>query len=138
MPGFSGKTGTTKKGGSEFYEVNSWNFNPSTNVPKYASNLTGGFKRGISAVRDSNGTVEVKIQENASMPFHDGDQIALELHGDDSGNNYIEVTAIISGTPINVDIDNGEPVSATYNFEGSLAWTGHGIFSSGGGSSSGT
>lgn len=128
MPGFSGKSGTAKFNGGEIFEVTAWTAEPKTNVPKYASNLTAGFKRGISAVRDWSGSIEMKCQDSGGLPAHDGDELTVQLHADDTGNNYISGTIIISGMPISVNIDEGDPVSYTFNFEGSLAWTGAGIF----------
>lgn len=137
--GFSGKNGTVKYGsGTSLLEVTKWSFEPKTNVPKYASNATGGFKTGVAGVRDSSGKVEIKVPSDTGLPLQDGDSVTLQLHVDATGSNYFSVPAIISGMPVDCDVDGGEIVGATYNFEGNGAWTGYGILAQGGGSGSGT
>ncbi len=145
MAGFSGKNGSVRVGATHLYEVLGWDFDPKVAVPKWASNTTSGVKTGVPGVGDSSGKVEVKVHPanagafSGTLDLRPGQTVTLLLHADASGSNYISVQAIIENTPISVKVDpDGEPVSATYNFQGISNPIGYGYFSPGsGGSSSG-
>lgn len=119
----SGKAGTVKVGGTAVLEVTKWTFEPSANISKYASNNTNGHKKAVAGVRDGKGTIETKVD---SVLWTAGQSVTLVLHVDGGSTDKITVPAVIATTPINVDIDNGEPISATYTFEADGAWTGAG------------
>ena len=122
----SGKNGTVKVGATDVFEVTKWTFDPQCAVPKYNSNNTGGYKTGVPGVFDGKGTVEVKLDETNTLDFLVGATPTLLLHVDDSGSNFYSVPAIISGAPIECDIDGGEIVAVTYAFEANGAWTANG------------
>ena len=136
--GFSGKYGTVKYStgtgltltgsGTVLYEVTGWDFDPKSAIPKHASNYTAGFKSGVAGTRDSSGKIEVVIPSNASGMLQDGDSVVLALHADASGSNYFLVPALIEGAPVAVNVDSGDAVKVTFNFQGDGAWTGYGIF----------
>ena len=126
MTAISGKNGTVKVGVSDVFEVTKWSFDPQCAVPKYNSNKTGGYKTGVPGVFDGKGTIEVRLDTANSLDFLVGNSVTLLLHVDETGSNYYSVPAIISGAPIEVDIDGGEVVGVTYAFEASGAWTANG------------
>lgn len=123
MPGtgFSGQKGsaTYGSGGSEITEVTKWTLDRTVSVSKYNSNNTDGHKRGVAGVRDTKGTIEVKVGSSSGQQFHPGQIVQLQLHVDDDDNYFSINEAIISGTPIECDIDGGEVVGITYSFEAS-------------------
>lgn len=121
----SGKAGTVKVSSSEVVEVTKWTFEPSAIVHKYASNNTAGHKAAVAGVRDGKGTIETKV--STATLWTAGQSVTLVLQGPTSSDT-ISVPAVIATTPVNVDIDNGEPVSATYTFEANGAWTSAGLF----------
>jgi len=127
MAAVSGKTGTVKVGANAQTQVTKWSFEPSTPVHKWASNTTSGHKTGVAGPRDAKGTIETKVDTNVIWAA--GESVTLILVGASSGDT-ITVPAIVATAPVNVDIDNGEPISATYTFEAVGAWTGAGIFAS--------
>jgi len=136
----SGKSGTaymTSPTEGEIVEVTGWNFEPVTNVPKYASNATGGHKVGVPAVDDFTGSITTKLDADGHMPFRHGDIVMLYLHVDDTGLNYIEAPVVIAGHPIPCDINDGEIIEVEYSFEPRGRPTYHGILSIESGSSSG-
>lgn len=138
MSGFSGKRGSVKNSttGAHLAEVLGWDFDPKTAVPKWASNTTSGVKTGVAGVGDSSGKIEVKMDGTIPVNFRPGNQVILELHADNSGNNYIKVTAIMENVPISSKIDpDGEPVSITYNFQGITNPVMYGLFAASGSSS---
>lgn len=114
---FSGKSGTAKKDGSAIAEVTGWNFEPSIGAPKYASNNTSGHKKAVAAVADFSGSITTKLDSAGNMPMRIGDGVTLELHVDDSTENYISVPALIVSHPIPCDINDGEIVEVEYGFE---------------------
>lgn len=134
---FSGKDGTAKQsGGAHICELTKWNFEPKVAVPKWASNTTSGVKTGVAGTHDSSGTIEAKVDGTVKMPFRPGSTVELELHADQTGANYIKVTAIIEGAPIDCQInENGDPLTYTYRFEGISRAVYYGIFWNGAGSS---
>lgn len=125
--GFSGKTGTGFKGGNKICDLGKWSLEQNAAVPKYASNCTDGVKFGVAGVEDSKGTIEVKVQKNGRIQMVAGQTVVLQLHVNDTGDDYWEGTAIIASNPVEVDVNEGNPVSMTYNFEGISRWVGHGI-----------
>lgn len=129
MAVISGKSGTvaiTTVSGSEVVEVTKWTFDPQCAVPKYNSNNTSGYKKGVAGVFDGKGTIEVKLDTTSTLDFLVGATPTLFLDVDGSETNYYEVPAIISGAPIECDIDGGEIVAVTYNFEANGQWTANG------------
>lgn len=132
---FSGKNGTAKVGGADIAEVTAWNFEPSANVPKYASNATDTHKVGVPAVEDFSGSITTKLDADGNMPFHVGDIATLQLHVDDTGQNYIEAQVVIASDPIPCDINDGEIVEVEYGFEPRSRPTYSGILQGPGGSS---
>jgi len=135
----SGKNGNAKQsGGADLVELTGWTFNPMVAVPKWASNSTSGVKTGLAGVHDSNGVLEAKVPASDAnhLPFRPGSEVILELHADQSGANYILVTAIIREMPINTRIDpDGEAITVTYNWEGITRALYFGVFAPPGSSS---
>jgi len=139
---FSGKDGTvlaaevTEAGGSSsgaaqatMYEVTSWNAELSAAIPKHASNATEGAMGGVAGIRDSSGTVEMKVHKNDGIPYGPGQLVELDLRDDGTSANRIMVTAFIEGAPVNVAIDaDGEAVTITYNWQGVRPFTGYGRY----------
>lgn len=121
----SGKAGTVKVSSTEVLEVTKWTFEPSAVVHKYASNNTAGHKAAVAGVRDGKGTVETKV--NTAALWTSGQSVTLILQGP-TNSDTITIPAVISTTPTSVDIDNGEPIAATYSFEANGAWTSAGLF----------
>lgn len=124
----SGKNGTAKVSGTELcVDVTGWNFEPTANAPKYASNRTSGHKVAVDAVHDFSGSVTTKVHKNGFMPFQIGSVVDLELHVDDSGINYVSATVLVTSHPIPCDINDGEPIEVQYSFEPRSLPTYHGI-----------
>lgn len=131
--GFSGKGGDAKFGvadtaaATQIVEVVKWTIDPTVAINKYNSNLTGGHKRAVPGVRDTTGTIELKVSSETGAQVGPGDELSLRLDIDDSGSNYVEIDhAVIAGAALECDIDEGVIVSMTYPFEASDI-TGHGI-----------
>jgi hypothetical protein len=125
---FSGKDGTVKyivaTSGTpvtELFEVADWKFSPKATNPAICSNRTGGFKSRSKGVRDSSGSVTVKTPEGTVPPFRDGDSVVLDLI--DGHGVHFTVPAMVSGMPYECNIDNGDHVGYSYEFEGTAAWT---------------
>ncbi len=123
MAVISGKAGTVLVGATPWLEVTKWTFEPSCAVPKYASNNTNGYKAGVAGVFDGKGTIEVKLDSSGGVDALPGASVTLVLQVDAGGTNKYTVPAIIASAPISCDIDGGEIVALTYNFEANGAWT---------------
>lgn len=138
--GFSGKGGTVHTGtadgasaSTKICEVVKWTLEQSVAVNKYHSNCTDAHKRAVAGVRDTKGTIEIKVDKDAGPGLVVGDEVALRLGTDSDGGsgaaiNYFHIKhAVISSTPIECDVEDGNIVGMTYNFEASDC-TGYGIY----------
>ena len=135
---FSGKGGSANRGtvnGQKICDLEKWTFEDTYAVPKFATNCTGGRKEGVVGVGDSKGTLTVKVPAPGSgskLPLAPGTRYTLFLKAAVAGtNDYIQVDGIISSMPIEMDINDGNPVTATYAFEGVGPVTYTGIFAQG-------
>lgn len=130
MAAISGKTGTVSDAVGEVIQVTKWTFEPSTPVHKWASNTSNGYKIAVTGPRDGKGTVEIKIDSGVdpAIPWPVGSSVQLTLFAD--SNSTLEVAAIVASAPVAVDIDNGEPIGATYSFEAHLGWSGNELLAS--------
>jgi hypothetical protein len=142
--GFSGQYGTVTSGASDLSdpsaptdvvcEVTKWTLDPTAAISSYHSNKSGGHKKKVGGVRDTKGTIEIKIGATDGQQLQPGDVIALRLYANGSdaetlvSTDYFDIQeAVIAGAPVECDIDNGEVVGLTYNFEASHC-AGSGIF----------
>lgn len=123
--GISGKDGTVFKGtvdgspATKILEVTKWTVDSTAAVSKYNSNCTYGHKRAVVGVRDTKGTIEIKVDGEDGTQLGPGDEVSLKLEMDDAANHILIGHAVITGAPIEVDIDEGSVVGITYAFEAS-------------------
>jgi hypothetical protein len=125
--GFSGQGGTVFKGtadtgtaATELFEVVKWTLDMTAAVHKYNSNRTGGHKRAVAGVRDTKGTIEIKVDSDVGPTLRAGEAVSLRLRDSGNSSNYFHIQhAVIAGNPVECDIDDGNIVSMTYNFEAS-------------------
>lgn len=124
--GFSGKGGDALFGAADgspstqIVEVVKWTIDPTAAVHKYNANTTGGHKRAVAGVRDTKGTVELKVSGDTGVQIGPGDECSLRLEVDDTGSNFVTIDhAVIAGAPLECDIDEGQIVSMTFAFEAS-------------------
>ena len=104
---FSGKLGNAKAaavGGTpaQVNEVTRWKINPKIDAPKHCSNLTQGMKVPIVGAFEWSGTIDVMPQAGSPFPFQDGDFVDVQLHVDNTGNNYFSGTVLITGAPLDL------------------------------------
>lgn len=131
---FTGTRGSALRDTDKICDVHKWTFEDTAAVPKINTNCTGGAKAAIlGGVRDSSGTIEVKLSKDGTMQMRPGSSYLLRLLADtDDPNDYIEVTGVIESTPFEVDLDSDDNViGTTYNFQGSGVVTYSGIFAEG-------
>ena len=122
MPAMSGKEGSVQVDSTVVAEVTKWTREGSVSVHKYHSNQTGDIKKAIVGVGDSKGTIEVKY--TGSNGLSPGDIVELDLQFDKGASSGINVPeAVIASEALEVDIDEGQIVGATYNWEGSYVDT---------------
>jgi hypothetical protein len=134
--GFSGKGGNALFGAADgspatqIVEVVKWTLDVTAAVHKYNANTTDGHKRAVAGVRDTKGTLELKVSSDAGVQIAPGAECSLRLDVDDSGTNFVTIDhAVIAGAPLECDLDEGQIVSMTYSFEASDI-TGAGLLAS--------
>ena len=136
----SGSAGTVLNvpTGAPVPHVTKWMFEPSVTVNKWNSNTSGGTKDANCGPADSKIKIELKLDiceetdgtfTGDGVPYGVGDFLDLSLIAHTSAPaDRILVSGIVVTAPIEVDIDNGTPVSIAYELEGRGAWTGEGRF----------
>ena len=106
-----------------------WSFEPTVTIPKFATNSSLGHKDASCGPIDSKGTLDMLLDPVGGVPFGVGDGVALVLQSDrDTPGDSITLTGIIAGSPVEVDIDGGNPESIKYSFETKGVYVGAGIF----------
>lgn len=120
MPSQSACTGTVKYGvsKSELLGVKRFSTEESATAGTYSDNTTNCAKQKIGGTPSANGSMEVNVQITTGPPLRVNDEVELELHFDDTGQNYISGTAIITRHGISASIEEGAEVpNYTYDFE---------------------
>jgi hypothetical protein len=127
MSFISGKDGTLKLGDTEVTQVTNWRIEKASRNKAYTANDTGAARRRVPGARDCSGRFEIKTTDSDHLPVEGGDTVMLELHVDDSGENYYEVPAIVDLIRANVDISEGKTVPHLVTFSGNGPIVAHGI-----------
>ena len=135
MSVISGKDGTLHLDGGEVTPVTNWRLEKISGNKDYAANDTGGSKKRVAGVKDCSGSFEIKATDTGNVPVDEGDTVTLDLHIDDTGNNYYEVPAIVDRVAVDVDINEGEIVAYAVDFSGNGTITPHGVVAKAAGSS---
>jgi len=123
----SGKDGTVRLAGGELLRVSQWRIEKTSHNKSYAANDTGGARMRVPGVKDCTGRLEIKADDAAAAPVGEGDVLALELHADDSAENYYELSAIVDAVRVEVDVAQARPVAYLVAFSGNGPITAHGI-----------
>lgn len=118
MAFISGKDGTLFVDDVEVLPITNWTIECTCAGKSYTANDTSGFKRRVVGVRDSRGSFELKLDTERNMPVCEGDNVTLELHIDDSNNNFYSLAAIVQKINLDVDIDTGTVVACIVTFFG--------------------
>ncbi len=131
MPILSGKDGTVRSAGAEILQVVHWQIEKTAGNRAYTANDTGGARKRVPGAKDCAGRLEVKATDSGNVSVAEGDVVALELHADDSGDNYYELSAIVDSIRVEVDISEGKPVACAIAFSGNGPVAAHGILRKG-------
>lgn len=130
----NGKMGTVLLGGLPVKNTLKWAFSGTAEVPKFNTNTSNGVKDATCGPIDSKGTVEIVLDINPDgtgdgVPWGPGQQVTLELVADKNNpDSKITTEAIISGAPLEADINGGSEQKTVYAFEGKGPWTATGKF----------
>jgi hypothetical protein len=127
MSFLSGKDGTLKLGDAEVTQVTNWIIEKASRNKAYTANDTGAARKRVPGAHDCSGRFEIKTTDSVHVPVEEGDTGTLELHVDDSGENYYEVFAIVDRIRAHVDISEGKAVSHVVTFSGNGPIVAHGV-----------
>jgi len=121
--GISGKDGDVKIASTQIAEITKWSWNPKANVPKYASNKTAGYKAAVAGVKDGSGSMEGKWDPAipATAVIAPGTSVTLKLYI--NATQFWSVPSITEGFKHDVDLDTGEIVGWSCDFQSNGAWT---------------
>jgi hypothetical protein len=127
MAVLSGKNGTIHLDGSPIAPVSNWRLAVTSSNVDYVANDTGGWKCRAPGPRDSSGSFQLKVDDGGQCPVAKGDAVTLDLHVDQTGDNYYSAAAIIDKIEVEVDIGAGKIVAYAVEFSGNGAVLPHGI-----------
>jgi hypothetical protein len=116
----SGKSGFVKVGDATVAEVTKWSFIKQAASSRYASSSSGGFKRSIAGVKSGSGQIEFKFDMAADSPLVEGAAVTLLLYLD--ATHFYSVPAIVTRVEVEVNIDSGDVIGGTANFDTDGAW----------------
>lgn len=113
----SGKNGKVMIGAATVAEITGWRWTRTSNNPAYASSGTSGRKTRVAGVADSSGSVDFKrdfADTVESEGITEGALVTLLLYL--NATTYHSVPAIIDSLSDEVDINDGETVSGSFDF----------------------
>lgn len=122
--GISGMNGDVKIGSTSIFEICKWGFNPKANVAKYASNKTLGYKKAVPGVKDGSGNCEGKwVPANPAYTtgiLVEGTLLTLNLYI--NATQFWQVPSCVESFKIDVDLDTGDVIGWTCDFQTDGAW----------------
>ena len=137
MPILSGKDGTVLIDDVEVAQLTRWTLRRTSRNKAYTANDTGGAWKRTTGSKDATGRFLVQVTDSGSAPVEEGDAVTLELHVDDTDENYYRVPAVIDSVGTEVDVDRGELVGYRVGFSGNGPITAFGVLAKSSTSSSG-
>jgi hypothetical protein len=116
MPLVSGKTGTLTYS-STAHTITDWTLSLKTEVTKFGTSASGGWKTGVPGTQDASGSAT--LRPTAAPPPRNTVASMILKHGDwdGTGDRTYTFDAVITDVTIAVNVDTGEAVSATVAFE---------------------
>ena len=127
MSVISGKDGTLLVDGSEALGLTQWLLRKTSANKAYTANDTGGARKRVAGVKDCSGRCRIKAARDRSLPLDEGDAVTLQLHVDDSGENYYEVPAVVDAVRLAADVSRGKIVTYVCEFSGNGPVTAYGV-----------
>lgn len=123
---FSGKSG----GVTGIAEVTKWSATHEANVWTGGTSSSGGWQRAVAGVEKFSGSIEAKFQDAGDATLDVGQIVELTLVTDDGGTpiGSLSGDALITSIDYEVDIETGDPVGFTANFESDGEWDKTGVF----------
>jgi len=117
---YSGKDGTIEGVGGLIVK---WKATISAYKKEFGYAGSGGWQAVVFGIKKVEGTIDAKI-EGGVLPTVGGDFVELSL--DSGGGIVLSGLAAIDSVDVEVNFENGEPVSGTYKFSSNGEWTGAG------------
>jgi hypothetical protein len=124
--GISGNLGNLRSGiepgAVDIDEIKKWSWTMKSNVGKYSSNKTGGYKKSIGGTREGSGSADcVWDPENPPTDqFVVGIGELLNLQTT-AGQRFV-VPCVIANIKVDVDLDSGDPETWSFDWEADEAW----------------
>ncbi len=118
----SGKNGKVMIGAATVAEITGWRYTQTSNNPSWASSGTSGHKTRVAGVGDGSGSVDFKVDfadTVVSEGITKGALVTLLLYH--NATVYHSVPAIIDSINDEVDINDGEVVSGSFDFSDTAA-----------------
>lgn len=133
MAAFNGCLGTVYADSEEILGIKNWEFSEEAESEAYRDNTTGcNSHYNVSGV-ETTGSFSVNLQTGATkgkLPLRARDRVTLQLHIDDTGDNYFEQECIITSVgPYSVSPEDGSLVTCDFSFVVNGRMIGHGTLS---------
>jgi hypothetical protein len=124
--------------GDEVLGLSSVEWGEEAEVSEYTDNTTGCTKAALAGPITRDGQLTVNLQDGAEkgkLPFRAGQTKTLQVHIDQTGNNYWELEVLITAVQdYNHDLNSADPVQATFPFRINTPPVGHGTLAEDSGS----
>jgi len=99
------------------YPITDWSLSLKTELVKFATSVSSGWKTGVPGTKDASGSATMRLTD---PPPPRGVAASMVLkHGDfdGTGDRTYTFSAVITDVTISVNVDTGEAISATVTFE---------------------
>lgn len=128
MAVFSGKNGSIKydSGGGTYANIldcTGWSFERSIEVKSYASCSTSGFTAKVTGMKSGSGELRGYMDgtNHISTYIDEGDELTVRLFL--NATKYHSVPMVITSVSEEVNIEDGDLVAWTANFENNGSWS---------------
>lgn len=129
MAGISGKNGkvevtTSVPATADAAEITGWRYTETSNNPAWASSGTAGHKTRVAGVGDGSGSADFKYDPDitpADVGLVKGALVTLKLYI--NAVVFHTISAIIDSISYEVDVNDGETVSGSFDFSDTAAPT---------------
>ena len=125
-----GSHGTLRIGSNELTPLLRWKLTLIGRNLEYLTNHGGAWTQRAAGTKDCAGSFALHAAADGHCPVDVGEAVTLELHADDSGENYYQVPAIVDRIAVEAEIGEGRPLAYAVDFSGNGRFTAHGALAS--------
>ena len=121
----SGKKGKIMIGASGLAGVRNWRYNMDPSNQPYSSSSTPGHKKTVAGVKSGkvNGEIVIDFNEYLLDDLKIGVEVTFLLYEDSGEARHYIVPCRLGPVEVTTDVENGTPISASFEADTQGAWT---------------